>query len=279
MHVRAVSWWLALAVAACGGQQPPASKAASDSTTGVDFSASTTPGFVAKAAATRAQAIPASRTPNAFPHEKHRSLACQRCHVAVPGHTVHTNVACLSCHAPVPVTGPAPTPDQCAACHHGETQSRTCATCHAAGPVGVMTLNLSWKLSVWLAPRQRDVSFDHAWHTSLQCTACHTNRPAMVPTQPCASCHLHHEGQIDCRTCHHSPPAGLHTIAIHTAPTGCAGSGCHQNPPVKVATLSRDECLVCHADRVNHQPGKVCATCHMLAPAQGPPGGKEPVSR
>lgn len=286
MSVRAVSWCLtlALAVAACGGSPQPAAKSASDSAGGAHAADSTaaaaTTLAAAPAAPAAARAIPASQSPRgAFPHEKHRGLPCQRCHAAVPGHTMHANIACSACHAPVPVTGPVPTPDQCAACHHSETQSRSCTTCHAPSTVGALTLTQTWKLSVWPAPRPRQLNFDHRWHTSQPCAACHTNRPAMVPTRPCASCHVHHEGQVDCRNCHQTPPAGAHTIAIHASPTGCAGSGCHQNPPVTVATLSRNECLVCHADRANHQPGKVCSTCHMLAPAQGPPGGKEPLSR
>jgi hypothetical protein len=279
MHVRAVCWWvtLAMTIAACGGRQVPASTGASDSATSSGTAGSAPTGLALGVATTPARAIPASRSPNAFPHEKHRSLPCQRCHTAVPGHTAHTTVACSSCHAPVPVTGPAPTPDQCAACHHSETQSRPCVTCHAPDTLGTMTLTLDWQLSVWPTARQRVVNFDHRWHKSQPCAACHTNRPAMLPTRPCASCHVHHEGQVDCRACHHSPPVGVHTIAIHASGTsGCAGSGCHQNPPVKVATLSRDECLICHADRANHQPGKVCAQCHLPQPGRDSQGGKEP---
>lgn len=279
--MRAVVGWLTLAVAiaACGGQQMPASKPASDSAASLDTAGSSSFGLAAKAASTPAQAILASRSPNAFPHEKHQSLPCQRCHTAVPGHAAHTTVACTSCHARVPATGPVPTPAQCADCHHSETQSRLCVACHAPDTLGTMALTLNWKLSVWPTARQRVVNFDHRQHKSQPCAVCHTNRPAMLPARPCASCHVHHEGQVDCRACHHSPPAGAHTIAIHAGSNGCAGSGCHQDPPVKVAILSRDECLICHADRVNHQPGKDCALCHLPQPGRGSPGGKEPDPR
>ncbi|MGH7668138.1 MAG: hypothetical protein ACRENQ_01490 [Gemmatimonadaceae bacterium] len=192
---------------------------------------------------------------------------------------MHTNVECTSCHAPVLASGSPPTPDQCAACHHGPAQMRTCTTCHIPSTFGPMTLHVTWKLSVWPAPRPRDVPFDHAWHKGVKCQSCHTDPPAMLPARECASCHVHHEGKVDCRVCHRPPSAAVHSVAIHSAATGCAGSGCHQSPPVHVANLSRDECLVCHADRANHQPGKVCATCHMIPPNRPASGGKEPDPR
>ena len=273
-------WLLAAAVvaAACGGSQKsvadtaqhPASSAASAAAR--DTAADTT--------ASAGRAIPAvlesGRGPNAFRHEKHRELKCQRCHVSVPGHTMHANVACTSCHAPVPVTGPVPTPEQCAACHHAQGQTYACASCHDSTSRGALDLTVTWKLSVWPAPRQRAVHFYHAWHTSQACTTCHVNRPAMVPTRDCGTCHQHHDGKADCRICHRSPPPGVHTAAVHS---GCAGSGCHQSPPVRVATLSRNECLLCHADRVNHEPGRACAECHMLQAGGAPAAGREPEPR
>ncbi len=286
MQVRAVGWWLTLAIAAaaCGGRTPPAAGSASDSAVAkvnalVASAALPVKLHVAADTAPPAPAVPAGFTKNGFPHDRHRALKCQRCHTSVPGHTVHTNVECTSCHAPVPASGPLPTPDQCQACHHGPAQTRACTTCHTPSTFGTMTLHVTWKLSVWPTPRQRDVSFNHTWHTSLACQSCHTNAPVMLPTRECASCHVHHEGNVDCRNCHRTPPAGAHNIAVHATATGCTGSGCHQSPPVHVANLSRDECLVCHADRVNHQPGKVCATCHMVPPSRPAPAGKEPDPR
>lgn len=278
MTLRSISWWLALAVAvaACGRSSRPAAKAAADTAAAVDSTAPASPGLAIKAAPAPVRPVAVSLPPNAFRHEKHRSLKCQRCHAAVPGHTVHTDVACTSCHAPAPVTGPVPTAAECAGCHHADTQHRTCRSCHDAATIGLLTLHLEWKLTVWSAPRPRDVTFDHRWHKDLQCSACHTSQPTLVPTRACGSCHEHHEGKADCRTCHRSPPAGAHTTAVHT---GCTGSGCHQNPPVKAAALSRDECLLCHADRVNHEPGRVCATCHMLQPARSARAGRKPQSQ
>ncbi|HEX8725891.1 MAG TPA: hypothetical protein VF737_10940 [Gemmatimonadaceae bacterium] len=278
MMLARMNWWLtaAVAVAACGGPQRPAadttgpaaaeSAAAAPDTTAVDTAAGPArPAFVE-----------AATGPNAFRHEKHRELECRRCHAAVPGHSMHANIACTSCHAPVPVTGPVPKSEQCAACHHATTQTYACTACHDSTSHGALDLTVTWQLSVWPAPRQREVHFDHAWHTSQACTNCHTNRPAMVPTRECGSCHEHHDGKADCRICHRSPPPGVHTVAAHA---GCAGSGCHQSPPVRVATLSRNECLLCHADRVNHEPGRMCAECHMLQPGGASGAGKEPEPR
>ncbi len=232
--MRVVSWWLMLAVAVLSCSRAPEQAApdsamhASADSTAVDSSAAPSrSGAVSSIALTRAPPVAVSLGPYSFRHEKHRSLQCQRCHAAVPGHTVHTNVACTSCHAPVPATGPPPKADECAACHHANTQGRPCMSCHAATTTRApLTLDLQWKLSVWPTPRQRSVTFEHGWHTSLQCTDCHINQPQLVPTKACGSCHVHHEGQANCRTCHQSPPTGVHTNAAHN---GCAGSGCHQN--------------------------------------------------
>lgn len=272
-------WLLAAAavVAACGGSQRPAADTAQHPAPSVSAAVRDT---AADTTASAGRAIPAvlesGRGPNAFRHEKHRELRCQRCHASVPGHTMHENIACTSCHAPVPATGPVPTPEQCAACHHAPGQTYACASCHDSTSRGALDLTVTWQLSVWRAPRQREVRFDHAWHTSQVCTTCHVNSPAMVPTRTCGSCHQHHDGNADCRVCHRSPPAGVHTAAVHG---GCAGSGCHQSPPVRVATLSRTECLLCHADRVNHQPGRACAVCHMLQPSSASAVGREPEPR
>ena len=271
---------LVLAVTACGGSgQSSAAGTATDTAARAESGrAAADTGSSAGAADSKvvlARAVRPPQGPNAFRHEKHRELPCQRCHASVPGHSMHAKLGCPACHAPVPVTGPVPTPAECASCHHAATQPRACTSCHDSTSRRPLAVTLNWKLSVWPAPRPRTLTFDHGWHTSLQCTACHTDRPAMVPAQPCASCHVHHEGKVDCRVCHRTPPAGVHTVAAHG---GCAGSGCHQSPPVKVATVSRDECLLCHPDRVNHEPGRACAQCHMLQPArgQGPQVGKEP---
>ncbi len=275
-----MTWLLtaAVAVTACGGPQRPAVDTSKPAAAAESAAASpdTTAASDTTAAPARATFVEAGSGPNAFRHEKHRELKCQRCHTAVPGHSMHSAIACTSCHAPVPVTGPVPTAAQCAACHHAQTQSFACTTCHDAKSRGALDLTVTWQLSVWPQPRQRTVHFDHAWHTSQDCTTCHVNRPAMVPTRACGSCHQHHDGKADCRICHRSPPPGVHTLAVHN---GCAGSGCHQSPPVRVATLSRNECLLCHADRVNHEPGRACAECHMLQSGGASAAGKEPEPR
>ncbi len=285
MSARVTGWWLAaaLALAACGKPAPKASTAAGStaaaaagSSTAAAPAGSTSTAPAQPAASPRSQLAAGGTGPYAFRHEKHRGLQCQRCHTNVPGHAMHSKIACTSCHAPVPVTGPIPTADQCAGCHHAAAQPIACVACHDSASRGALTVHVQWKLSVWNAPRTRDVHFDHNWHKSLQCTDCHTNRPQMVPTRACGSCHQHHDGQADCRICHRSPPPGAHTVAAHN---GCEASGCHQSPPVKVATLSRDECLLCHADRVNHEPGRACAQCHMLQTLRGSGAAKEPEPR
>lgn len=299
MRLRVIFWSMLTVVAvACGSPPRTATTTTADSVAPPDSAATTAGAAAPGAAATDSSAAPGAASsaadtagadsvaqagstaraaslasaPGGFPHARHRALPCTRCHTSVPGHATHANVACTSCHARVPAAGPVPTSAQCGACHHAATRGRPCATCHDPTKRGALPLKVTWKLSVWSAPRERDLSFDHRWHTSLQCGACHRKRPSLLPDRACGSCHVHHEGRADCRSCHKSPPAGVHTVAAHN---GCAGSGCHQSPPVRVATLSRAECLLCHPDRVNHQPGQACARCHMLETTRGPPAGEE----
>lgn len=283
MSSRALVWLLLATIAVgCGEDAPPPAPAAGADSVAVARILSTAPLGATKqtppadAGATAAAAArEVALSPTSFRHEKHRGLVCQRCHRAIPGHASHSDVACTSCHAPVPVTGPPPGPAECGACHHAAVQHRACTSCHDPKSRGALPLQLSWKLSVWRSPRERDVDFDHGWHTARPCGACHRDPPGLVATRACASCHEHHEGKADCRLCHRTPPAGVHTVAAHQ---GCAARGCHQDPPVTRATVSRDECLLCHPDRERHQPGRDCAQCHMPQAVAGvrPSGGESP---
>lgn len=80
-------------------------------------------------------------------------------------------------------------------------------------------------------------------------------------------------------TCHRQPPPGVHTLAAHL---NCNASGCHDEPVTEHLTETRNICLVCHRDKVNHEPGKICAHCHEVRPPsasagsakKGAPAGK-----
>ncbi len=256
--------WLAMAVAASaacggdgrGGNPPAAADSATDSGT---VAASPVDSAATMAAETATVAVmPTSLI--GFSHARHRGLDCHRCHGEVAGHASHAGVACKDCHAPPPAPAKEVGPADCGSCHHAGAQGRACTACHQPGQRGATSLTVSLKLSVWSAPRTRELEFDHRRHADLQCRTCHTDAPAFAARPDCGTCHAHHAGGADCRVCHPSPPAGAHTAAAHS---GCAGAGCHSDPPVRSATVSRPECLLCHPDRVDHEPGKVCARCHM----------------
>lgn len=277
MRTQALHWLAiaALAAGACGGGAgggapatgaadsaasaaadssvvPPDSTAAlADSTAALEDSVGTADEVAGQSAA---------RSAIGFSHARHSGLDCRRCHAEVAGHASHQGTACTDCHAPPAATAAAEGPTDCGSCHHAATRGRSCTACHQPERRGAIPLSVSLKLSVWSAPRSRELTFDHARHSTLQCRTCHTDAPAFAARPDCGACHAHHAGGADCRVCHPSPPAGAHTAAVHS---GCAGGGCHQDPPVRVATLSRSECLLCHPDRVQHEPGRACASCHI----------------
>ena len=76
-----------------------------------------------------------------------------------------------------------------------------------------------------------------------------------------ADCHAqHHDPTAECRTCH-LPSKNAHTRQAHL---GCTESQCHAPKAVQQLQPKRNVCLVCHQTKVDHQPGKECATCHQV---------------
>jgi len=250
--------FLAAALAACGGGAPPdasapAEPAAAPTTATADTSAT--------AAASTGAVQPAVLSQNAsrFPHTAHSAVACRNCHATIPGHGTHAAIACRECHAP-PARDIASTMshEQCMSCHHGSQQTFQCSACHA--PVPPRTVERSIQLTVWKAPRTVSLPFDHARHGSVQCSACHADPPLLTPDRACGSCHQnHHRPDADCASCHTAPPPGVHPLSVHE---GCSGTGCHAESAVAGLPESRSACLVCHRDRIDHQPGKDCRSCH-----------------
>ena len=89
--------------------------------------------------------------------------------------------------------------------------------------------------------------------------------PAMaqsVAGLECTSCHeQHHEPDTQCRACHVAPPDRAHNMRSHLT---CAGAQCHDPVPFQGVPRTRELCLSCHQQQVNHQPGRNCAQCHTL---------------
>lgn len=75
----------------------------------------------------------------------------------------------------------------------------------------------------------------------------------------CRECHLQDQQRqpvAECQACHPAP-AGLHAVEMHAA-AGCVA--CHT--PHTWSPDPQRQCLTCHADMVEHNPGPPCAECH-----------------
>lgn len=196
---------------------------------------------------------------------------CLQCHLGVEqqkgtfqgrsfDHTAHvlqSGLQCSECHTPFAQHGgiTLASTAACDACHHAAVQPvANCARCHT-GPAGAPadTFHLA------------KGDFNHRAHlaANLACSTCHT-APAMSATNlVCDNCHAqHHQPQVACLSCHKGGVLAKHKVADHVA----CGS-CHKTVP-QINQWTRQVCTACHATRVDHYPGKDCATCHRI-PAMG----------
>ncbi len=180
-------------------------------------------------------------------------------------HRTHRQLDCLQCHSMQDTHGALKvrTKQDCESCHHSADQKRPCASCHTAAELGWQRPEkVEVRTSVSRTTTTRTLPFPHARHTSLQCSACHGPPPTYTPRVDCESCHSkHHQANAECRLCHAGLPLKAHTRAAHLA---CGGSGCHQDAAVASLSWSREVCLACHQDRVLHEPGLACESCHKV---------------
>jgi hypothetical protein len=183
-------------------------------------------------------------------------------------HRLHEKVSCLTCHDNREGRGAFKAiARQCQGCHHGNTATGSnCASCHTSAeiaPAKVRTERIA--MSVWPAPRERQLTFEHARHEEVACASCHAANIRRTVEKTCASCHAeHHEAERQCTTCH--TIATPTRIAEHRRPlhvTGCAGSGCHTSDATAKLEPARNVCIACHAPQKDHKPGQDCATCHL----------------
>jgi NapC/NirT cytochrome c family, N-terminal region len=187
-----------------------------------------------------------------FKHSKHRDLACTACHSATGAEhgalLVRTKLECESCHH-----GADP---------RGNGTAVACTTCHSSADLARAPAQqaVDVKMSVYRVPKSRTLPFKHAWHSSQECTTCHVTRVTLAVARNCASCHEdHHVGTSACITCHAGAKEAHKRQDVHQ---GCAGSGCHEDRSTLRLTATRNVCLTCHNDRVNHKIGRECAKCH-----------------
>lgn len=198
-----------------------------------------------------------------FAHDSHQEIACTRCHDAIEGHATHQAVACSECHD-VPEAseaGALPSRAECLSCHHRPRPDLTCSRCHETE--GMDWIHVSQRLDVASSTRSRELPFLHDGHDGVECRSCHTGGPSLQVERACSSCHEeHHRQEAECMTCHASVPLETHDLGSHE---GCAGSGCHEDPGVPALDMTRNVCLACHQDQVDHERGQDCASCHLVA--------------
>jgi hypothetical protein len=190
---------------------------------------------------------PQARDSARFAHAQHRSVTCTTCHTSDVAHgSLKMTVA-----------------RQCAACHHGNTAvGRACDRCHQPAELAAPRIvSVPVKLTVWPAPKPRQLSFEHQRHTRVACAECHDATALRSVVKTCASCHTdHHAASRTCASCH--PPAlALHSRTVHV--TGCGDAGCHASEATPATTPVRSVCVACHVQQVDHKPGRDCAACHL----------------
>ncbi len=224
-------------------------------------------------------------------HEPHSwqppSTACQDCHKLTSNgfvhagrttpspptwdfsHTRHAKVECRECHDSSESHGQLVVGKlECNKCHH-DAQSPSviaaggeCTTCHDLPIGGPLNVELTLNLTVWDAPRTRELPFGHAPHAEVPCRDCHSNSADMLDVPHCGTCHgEHHSRDNACWLCHSTDVQAAHTVAAHD---GCQAAGCHANHVVWPVLEQNSTCLVCHADQRDHEPGGDCAECHGI---------------
>ena len=189
-----------------------------------------------------------------FQHSRHRGLECTTCHSSTGSQhgalRVRTKTDCLACHhGAEPRPGSAPI--ACAHCHGSFDLARA----PDKQPVVMRT-------SVTNVAKSRMLPFNHAAHASQECVVCHSTAVTRAVARDCTSCHAsHHVATASCITCHAGAKLVHRRQDVHQ---GCAGSGCHQDRAALELTATRNVCLTCHNDKVNHRPGGECAKCHQV---------------
>lgn len=184
--------------------------------------------------------------PRPFKHARHERLACTQCHGTGQQHgAVRVRTA-----------------RDCAACHHDPRRGYACAACHDPARLPARAVPATMELTVWPEARMRPLPFDHAPHARVVCRSCHVAPVTLAPDAECRSCHLeHHRPEAECAQCHRESDPPAHRRESHLT---CAGSACHAPMLRERLTMSRNLCLVCHTEQREHEPGRNCATCHIL---------------
>jgi predicted CXXCH cytochrome family protein len=175
---------------------------------------------------------------------------CKTCHhaeFAMLSGTPHALIPCEDCHGPARnhPTDPAKLPL--------DRTRGLCLRCHA-------------KLQYPTSVRGELRGVDPATHNpGVECVVCHmAHHPTLAFLQSMAPRRLP-QGTHYCKTCHQAesdllvgmPHAVIQCVDCH----GPAGD--HPTDPAKlVIDKTRGLCLRCHANKVRHNSGLACVTCH-----------------
>ena len=187
------------------------------------------------------QAVPFRST--TFGHERHvlfAGMECSDCHTSLEEHggtTLASEASCDACHHPAIGGG------NCAACHQG------------AGGAPPETMSLSAG------------DFSHTYHVEemgFECSDCHSSTRMSAVETSCESCHEeHHQPETQCISCHRDGAQENHEREDHTL---CFD--CHDEPADQIDRWTRQVCLACHSDMVDHNAPDECADCHQMPPMQ-----------
>jgi Ni/Fe-hydrogenase subunit HybB-like protein/Fe-S-cluster-containing dehydrogenase component len=187
-----------------------------------------------------------------FRHGEHEQLECTACHAAERVHAELDAVSSLR---------------DCRSCHHTQPLVSDCVACHDRGEVMARTEQVERVMDIRIGSRDgpvRTLPFAHEAHAEFACASCHNQGLELSAARTsCSSCHeAHHEPTASCMSCHETA-RDAHDREAHM---GCGGAGCHEQAATTVqwAPRTRELCLVCHQDKVDHNVGEACAECHVL---------------
>jgi hypothetical protein len=184
-------------------------------------------------------------------------------------HAQHENVDCAACHQTTRTHGAVAIASfaECRQCHHTGPVAVQCTNCHERSELRTPYRVTQPVRIAGSAARPRQLPFEHGPHAAESCNACHT--PGLTQTAAnvtCTSCHeQHHQVNTNCRACHETPATQAHTlVGPQNAHLTCTGAGCHTPPPFQGVPRTRQVCLSCHTDMVDHMPRRNCNDCHAL---------------
>lgn len=181
------------------------------------------------------------------------------------GHKVHAvklQEKCTTCHS--------------TSLHRFEPPEEICAKCHEDHVTGAKSMKID-KMALHCLDCHNYLAEGSPLRPNREtCLGCHKKLadsgqvkwnvtwPDKAPMKvECSDCHKPHikkEPVVNCASCHgDEAKKGLHSRGAHPS-VSC--QACHK--PHRWVVETRDACTQCHADRINHNEGTVCVSCHSF---------------